>query len=186
MAQQPRNRGHVDVTTTPQDLRGSLSAGGYEAQPIGGSILWYVGGATAPTDTDDYRELPAGIPLPFTAGGTSPALWVRTASGTVPVALRDSIHIVADLPAHHPHVTLSTTAVDLRDGRDEGNYRATVVLPGRTDSMLLYIGNTAPADLDEWWRVGNGSMFTFCAGPGTVRTWVRTVTGTGRILVEAQ
>ena len=182
MANQELNLSHIDLTETPVDLRAGLSDGGYEAQPRGGNMLWYVGGTTAPTDRDDYRTLPAGIPFQFPVGTGSAEIWARAEDAAgVSVARRSVTHHVGFHARSRSHFDASTLATDLRGGLPEGNYRCFV--PPGVD-LWLYTGAAAPADTDDYWRIGGGSVFAFCAGELTQPTWIRTVTGAAVLHID--
>ena len=179
MAEQAISVGHVDVGTAAVDVTDGLAAGHYEAIAADGAAGYYVGGAAAPSDPDDFWPLLTGGVIRFGAGGGSDPVWVR-ADPAARVVLRRLPGVgYPPLSRSRPHVAVSTTPVDLRGTLPAGLYRATGA------DVLVYVGATAPVDADDFWPEGENSWWTFC-GAGSTATWARTRTGTGRLLVQEQ
>ena len=178
---------HVDVTTTARNLLTGLAASGYEAQFRAIGMGYFVGGTSAPTDIEDYLPMLERGTLRFSAGGTAPALWVRARHAAVggPIALRRLPGRTSyALPLGRPHVDATSTPVDLRTGLPAGDYRGVVRGLASDDHLLIATKATAPTDPDDFWSVGRGPSFTFCAGPDTQATWCRTLTGSAIVGIE--
>lgn len=175
----PRNIGHVDADLTPRDLTASLSDNSYEAQFSGLETYWYVGGAAAPTDEDDWHLMQRGASLRFRVETGAAPIWtraVRTETAGPIVLRRWPNHTFAHPNPSFPHVAITSTPADLRVGLPEGDYRGKIRGLPRTGEILMYIGNAMPSSLDDWWIVGAGSVFAICAGDATDAVWARTRT----------
>lgn len=180
---------HIDLGETAQDLRTGLPDGVYEAMFLGPAPyltppVFRVGGATAPTDVDDYRSAHFGRVLRFPVGSGSVAVWARLRpSGSAAYVARRQVSATPVVPPQDQrHVDLSPSPRDLRTGLPDGNHVALVTAVDAGEAVLTYVGAAAPGDADDFWREGGvGARFVVCAGMGTMATWCRTTAGTGRI-----
>ena len=189
MAVQEISQGHIDVTDTAVDLRAGLDDGGYIAQvngPADAEVLFFVGGAAAPSDVDDYRIAFRRRELRFPVGEGSVAVWVRTRSAraTFPVAIRSRPGTIPNMPIGHPHFDVTTLPMNHGAALAEGTYRATVTQLDPGADLLYCTASAIPSALDDYWRAGRWESFDFCSGATTVPTWIRTRTGRAVVAID--
>ena len=189
MAGQVTNVGHVDMDEVAHNLLTGLTDGIYEAQFNAVGLRYFVGGAAAPADVDDYIPMLERGTLRFRAETGATPIWVRATHAAVggPVAFR---RLPRGTPAPsamalgRPHFDATTTAADIRGTLPAGDYRGNVTRVARDDAVLIATATNAPDEVDDFWRPGRGPSFLFCAGPGTEPTWVRTLTGAAVVAID--
>ena len=169
---------HIDLTTTAVDVTTGLVDGSWELQVAGPEAAYFVGGATAPTDFDDYWEVRRGGKLRFVVGTDAPAFWLRaaTTARAGPVALRRFPD--RTWPARalcRPHFSATTTPTDLRGSLAAGEYRGVVRGLTYGNHPHIYGGAAAPTEIDDYWHLSGGSWFLFTVGATPI--WARTGRG---------